>query len=222
VAGEAFFVWRLVMPSADSRLSFCYTVHMYKLLHIYPFSDEYVRLVEGFAAYDGTLGDPPGAPHRGIDYVLERNGDYLPFDIFAMHDGRAYRGMSQSWGSFVVIQHEIPRDQVRFDTVYAHLDELDERIPVLDDKREHQSIGARKEVRVGSWIGKTGTSGTTNDIVQLHVELHRKDLQTGAWEKLDPYGLYERFSSGRYLQPSASLRGLDHAWTSDEPPLAIV
>jgi murein DD-endopeptidase MepM/ murein hydrolase activator NlpD len=195
---------------------------MHKLLQFYPFSDPRIRIAEGFAAYDGNLNDPVGALHRGIDYVLNVNGHYLPFNVFAMHDGRAYRGTSQTWGSFVAIQHEVPRAHVRFDTVYAHLDEVDESIPVLEDTdKENRSIGARKEVRSGDRVGRAGTTGSTNDIVQLHVELHRKDLESGEWEKLDPYGVYDRFSSGKYPQPGESLKGFDHAWASDRPPLVV-
>lgn len=194
---------------------------MFKFLQIYPFSDLRVRLVEGFAAYDGTLGDPVGVSHRGIDYVIREGDGYLPFDVFAMHDGLAYRGVSPTWGAFVVIQYVIPQDQLRFDTVYAHLDDVDETISVLEDEgKENRSTGARKNVRAGDWIGVAGTTGSTNGLIQLHLELHRKDLESGEWEKLDPYGLDDRYSSGRYPQPGTLLSGRDHAWISDDPPLA--
>jgi murein DD-endopeptidase MepM/ murein hydrolase activator NlpD len=195
---------------------------MHKFLQNYPFSDRRIRLVEGFSAYDGNLKDPVGALHRGIDYVFTKGNEFLPFDVFAMHGGKAYRGTSSSWGRFVVIQYKIPQDEVRLDTVYAHLDTVDESIPILEDEgKENQSTGARKEVRSGDWLGRSGTTGATNDLVQLHVELHRKDLKTGEWDKLDPYGAYDRFSSGRYQQPGELLKGLEHYWIKDEPSFAI-
>lgn len=139
-----------------------------------------------------------------------------------MHSGKAYRGTSSSWGTFVVIQYKVPKDEVRLDTVYAHLGSVDESIPVLEGEgKENQSTGVRKEVRAGDWIGKAGTSGATNDLVQLHIELHWKDLKTGEWDKLDPYGVYDRFRSGRYPQPTESLKGLEHYWVKDNPLLAI-
>jgi murein DD-endopeptidase MepM/ murein hydrolase activator NlpD len=195
-------------------------MRMHKFLQSYPFSDPRVRIAEGFSAYDGNLGDPAGALHRGIDYVLKENGRYLPFDVFAMHDGKAYRGISPTWGAFVVIQYIFQQGEVRFDTVYAHLDAVDKDIPMFEDNgKENRSGGARKEIRAGDWIGTAGTSGATNGLIQLHVELHRKDLRTGEWEKLDPYGVYDRLSSGRYPQPAESLNGLEHSWIKDDPAL---
>ena len=83
-----------------------------------------------------------------------------------------------------------------------------------------------KNIRAGDKIGQSGTSGWTNGFIQLHLELHdvtdmSEDEKEHRPVKLDPYGLDDRASSGRYPRPGQALAGLDHAWTCDEPPFAI-
>ncbi len=189
----------------SSRLNRC--------LACYPFIDRRVRLVEGFAAYDGVLGDEPGAPHQGIDYALSIDGHLQPFDVFSMHDGVAFRGRSTTWGEFVSI-YSREFDTVQYVTIYAHLDEIIADIPLLP-KPGAEGVG--EPVQSGDRLGCCGASGQTNGIPQLHVELHRKNLATGERERLDPYGVYDRTSSGRYPQPGESLAGLSHFWTSSVP-----
>src|SRR5437870_10703525 len=102
---------------------------MQKFLLNYPFSDSTIQLVEGFAAYDGVLNDPIGAPHKGIDYV-KKGEVLLGFEVFAMHDGLAYQGLSESWGKFVSVRTVV--ESIAYDTIYAHLSHVDETIPPLD------------------------------------------------------------------------------------------
>lgn len=177
-------------------------------LRNYPFSDSRARLVEGFAAYDGILNDTPGAPHRGIDYVLRLRGRYLPFDVHAMHAGRARQGCSRTWGKFVIVSAKDGDEY--YDTLYAHLDAIPKTIPPLT-----ASAPASILLPAGAYLGRAGTSGDTKGIPQLHIELHL--LNDGQREKLDPYGVYDRASSGRYPQPGNTLAGLEHAWTTDVP-----
>lgn len=193
---------------------------MEKLLACYPFADPRIKLVEGFSAYDGAIGDEPGKPHRGIDYVLYLDGIFRSFDIYAMHDGIAFQGKSDSWGTFVLLHLE--RDGVRYRTVYGHLDTVDPDIAPQFIEQNGQRIvnTAGTPLQTGHWLGRAGMSGWTNHIIQLHLELHQKDLVTDHTEKLDPYGVYDQASSGKYPQPGDSLRGLTHAWMTDEPPFA--
>lgn len=190
---------------------------MHPLLVCYPFADQRVRLVEGFTVYDGVLKDEPGAPHKGIDYAIREGETFLPFDVFAMHDGVAIQGVSQSWGNFVALYASPLGDGRQLKTIYAHLDEIDPAMPFFG---EDGLILDGIAVKVGNKIGRTGISGSTNDIPQLHLELHEKDLEAQTPTKRDPYGVYDRASSKRYPQPGSSLQGLDHAWTSDTPPYA--
>lgn len=195
---------------------------MKKLLCRYPFSDKDVRLVEGFSAYDGVLGDEPGTPHRGIDYVLKNEESFVTFDVHAMHDGMAFQGKSESWGNFVII-HAEPTDGFRYSTVYAHLDDIPASIAQQFTEQDGQRVPNERgtELRAGQVIGRAGTSGWTNGIIQLHLELHVKDEATGKSQKLDPYGINDRASSGKYPQPGESLAGLNHAWIEDVPPFKV-
>lgn len=192
---------------------------MEKFLVRYPFSDPRVRLVEGFLAYDGAIGDEPGTPHKAIDYVLGEAGTYRSFEVYAMHAGEAFRGVSESWGSFVVIYLAI--ENIRYATVYAHLDQIDPLIApyFLDPATKQQKNPRGTVMTAGRYLGITGTSGWTDGIPQLHLELHRQTPGNDKLQKLDPYGLNDRASSGRYPQPGHSLAGLDHAWATDLPPL---
>jgi len=193
---------------------------MTKILHCYPFSDKRVRLVEGFASYDGVIGDEPGAPHKGIDFVLQIDGSCQIFDVHAAHDGIAFRGYSESWGSFVTIHATVGRN--RYTTIYAHLADIDSSIAPQVVEQGGTKIRNEQgtEVFASQRLGAAGASGLTHGIEQLHFELHEKDLAADTSRKLDPYGLYDRASSERYPQPGYSLAGLDHCWLSDHPSFA--
>lgn len=183
---------------------------MIPFLVCYPFSLPSIMLAEGFSAYDGVLGDAPNTPHKGIDYVFQDGtGTYFSFAVFAMHDGFASQGTSESWGNFVAIHASPSAHGMRFASIYAHLSEIPSTI--LKDEKAW--------IRAGSFLGQAGTSGWAHGIPQLHLEIHASQEGTEDFKKIDPYGLYERYSSGRYRQPGHSLQGLPHLWTSDMPPL---
>ena len=192
---------------------------MEKFLENYPFSDSRVKLVEGFSAYDGVIGDTPGELHKGIDYVLVVNDVYLPFAVTSMHDGMAFHGTSETWGEFVIIYKTISNK--RYSTIYAHLDAVSSKIPrqFLEENGKRFLNENGLTMRAGEFIGTAGTTGLTNGIAQLHLELHEKDLKTGLNRKLDPYSVDDRASSGRYPQPGQSLSGLNHFWNNDQPNL---
>jgi murein DD-endopeptidase MepM/ murein hydrolase activator NlpD len=199
---------------------------MYRLFQCYPFANPAVRLVEGFKAYDGVLKDPIGAPHKGIDYVLKDGEEHRTFNVYAMHDGLAYQGVSTSWGNFVLI-YLAPDNGRLYRTVYAHLDSVLGALPQQTARsqsgKDHRNINGFA-VTAGTLLGRAGTTGQTNGITQLHLEFHdatamSPDEKSGL-EKIDPYGVYDRASSGRYRQPGVSLAGLDHAWVSDDPAFA--
>lgn len=189
---------------------------MYPLLACYPFADTRVQLVEGFAAYDGVLKDEPGTPHKGIDYVVRRGEAFLPFNVYAMHDGVALQGVSATWGNFVAIYASPLGDGRQLKTIYAHLDGINPDMPSF--AKDGSALDGMR-IPMGTMLGRAGVSGSTNGIPQLHLELHEKDLQQ-VTTKRDPYGVYDRASSGRYPQPGKPLHGLDHAWVSDTPSYA--
>ncbi len=193
-----------------------------KVLKCYPFKlvDPVVRLVEGFKAYDGVLGDEPGKPHRGIDYArIDEKGKCLSFEVFNTHDGEVFQGRSKSWGRFVII-YKLVRKYQRFATVYAHLRDIDKKIPLLPKRgtRATETFTIGKEVICS--LGKAGASGDTKGNIQLHFELQIKNLKTNERQIIDPYGVYDRYTSGKYPQPGESLRGHKHYWTSNKPPFA--
>ena len=190
---------------------------MFPLLCCYPFADPRVRLVEGFSEYDGVLGDTPGAPHKGIDYVIQDDDTFEPFDVYAMHDGVALQGISETWGNFVALYASPLSNGDQFTTIYAHLDGIDPELPFIP---EHTQVGFGAALTVGMRLGRAGTSGATNGIPQLHIELHKKVFETQQTTKLDPYGINGRASSGRYPRPGVPLNGLQHAWVTDRPQLA--
>lgn len=196
---------------------------MDKLLVCYPFSDPRVQLVEGFSEYDGVLGDTPGTPHKGIDYVLINDGQYISFDVYAMHEGIAFQGTSESWGSFVLV-YAAEIDGRRYRTVYAHLDAIPQTIASLTYQEGEKTLRTIQgtPLHTGEWLGRAGTSGWTNGFTQLHLELQdvthmSEDEKTQKPEKLDPYGVYDRASSHRYPQSGESLASLSHAWINDTP-----
>lgn len=194
---------------------------MKKLLQNYPFSNLQIRLVEGFSAYDGVLGDQVGAPHKGIDYILKGDDAFIPFDVHAMHDGMAFQGKSDSWGTFVII-YAASAEGIRLSTIYAHLDSLTIPIALQYIEQDGQRIRNPQGtlIHAGQKIGQSGTTGWTNGVNQLHLEVHAKNEATNETVKLDPYGLNDRASSNRYPQPGSSLVGLDHYWLQDLPPMA--
>lgn len=191
----------------------------HKILQCYPFKNRGIEVIEGYSVYDGNLGDPVGTPHKGIDYVLRRGEEFLPFEVFSMHEGMAWQGMSDSWGRFVAIYSE-PMGIYQYETIYAHLDTIDDVFPLMKPKQEPGSMGRGFIIRPNQLIGLAGTTGVTNDHIQLHLELQQKNTQTKTRQKLDPYGIYDRFSTGKYPQPGQSLEQWDHAWTSDTPSFA--
>lgn len=191
---------------------------MKKILKCYPFKDVAVELIEGFEAYDGNIGDEPGKPHKGIDYVLRKGDKFVGFEVFCMHDGEALQGVSKSWGNYVIVHSKASRGKI-VATVYAHLRIIHQALPQMPEKGSKIKPKGLK-IKAGTSLGKAGITGWTNRIVQLHLELLEKDLKTGITIKFDPYGLNARFSSGRYPQPNHTLQGLKHFWVSNNPPLA--
>lgn len=186
-----------------------------KIFKNYPFEklEPPVELIEGCREYDGTIGDGPGKSHNGIDYVRRKGKKFLSFDVFSCHEGEAFQAVSESWGKLVNVRQKV--GNIRFETIYVHLDRVSPKIPFLpkDKKVKIKFV----KVRAGEWLGTAGTSGNTGGVIQLHLEMHRKDLKTGKREAIDPYGVYARVSSGRYPQPGESLAGLNHYFTSDNP-----
>lgn len=201
---------------------------MQKILEYYPFSlfEPPVVLIEGFLSYDGNLKDVPGDPHKGIDYVRKVDEKFISFDVFSSHDGEAFQGLSETWGKFVVIRKKISKN-IRYDTIYAHLKKIDETIPPLPRKNNKDMWPERSPlkpkgntIKAGVWLGVAGATGNTKGIIQLHFELHRVDLKNDTREKIDPYGLNLRWSSGKYPQPGESLKVLSHFWKNDLPDFA--
>lgn len=194
-----------------------------KILKCYPFKFNIlyppVLLVEGFKEYDGLLGDKPGDPHRGIDYArIDEKGRCLSFEVFSVHDGFVFQGISKrGWGRYVII-YKLVGKYLRYATVYAHLRKIDEKIPIHPEEGEPKTKGL--PVKEGRFLGRTGISGWTKRKIQLHFELHLKNLKTNQRRKLDPYGIYDRYISGKYPQPGESLRRCEHYWTSNKPPFA--
>ena len=111
-----------------------------KILECYPFPKLLppVLLVEGFEAYDGVLGDVPGDLHKGIDYGCRRNGRYISFDVYSAHGGEAFKGISKTWGLFVVVRKVVRKD-FRYDTIYSHLKFVDS-VPFLPKNKKGRYI----------------------------------------------------------------------------------
>lgn len=224
---------------------------MPKFLECYPFADRRVRLVEGFAAYDGVLGDTPGDPHRGIDFILPEgdgisfeNGVRLTegakinsnglrtlgFEVFSMHAGSAYQASSTTWGRFVAVtSHPHQEKSSMFRVIFAHLASINEAIPQLPiNEDEAQQERLRKNfkeiaVDIGDYLGRAGNTGRTNRIIQLHIEVFECKGEGGSWQRIDPYGIFtQRASGGSYPQPGTPLTGLRfHRWITDDPPFAV-
>lgn len=193
-----------------------------KILKCYPFKlvSPVIGLVEGFKEYDGVLGDKPGESHKGIDYArIDDKGRCLSFEVFNTHDGEVFQGQSKSWGKFVII-YKLVGKYKRFATVYAHFRDIDDKIPLLPKKGTRATNTFTIGKGVICALGKAGITGWTKRKIQLHFELHVKNLKTNKWEKLDPYGVNDTYISGEYPQPGQSLRGRKHYWTSNKPPFA--
>ena len=187
---------------------------MIKFLECYPFKHIGLKIAEGFSAYDGNLGDMAGESHFGIDYVLKKNGEFISFEVYSMFEGALSFGVSASLGKFFTISRQI--GDFRYDLIYAHLDHINE------DLQKYELIRGEMDFIVPSryFLGWSSATGLTHGIRQLHIELHGKNLVTGEKNKLDPYGVYDRLSSGKYRQPGQTLAGLNHLWISDEPEFA--
>src|ERR1051326_3107620 len=161
---------------------------MIKFLENYPFKWLGVKIGEGFSVYDGHLGDIAGQPHLGIDYVLKKGNEFASFEVFNMFEGSAEFGVSTDLGKYFIIGKT--EGDFLLQVVYAHLDNINEdlqKYAIIQGDREF-IIPARYQL---GWTGKTGL---THGIRQLHIEVHQKNLVTGEKQKLDPYGVYDRFS----------------------------
>lgn len=189
---------------------------MPKILSNYPFKDIAIELIEGFSFYDGNLLDPINTPHKGIDYVLRKDKQFVSFEVYSMHEGLAYQGNSDSWGKFVYVYYPNVIDNFRYSTIYAHLNEINPVIPFLE---KDQDISL-KHLKTAFYLGTSGITGWTNNLIQLHIEVHRKDTATNSTEKCDPYGIYDRKSSGKYPQPGQMLVHQKHYWKTDFPEFA--
>lgn len=188
-----------------------------KILECYPFklTDPTVELIEGFSEYDGNLKDKPGDLHNGIDYVRRKGDKFVSFEVYSCHDGETHQGLSKTWGKFVTIKKMISKN-LRYYTIYAHLSKVNPNIPLLPENKDRERPKGLK-VRSGFLLGRSGITGRTNRLIQLHFELHK--IKGDKREKIDPYGLNLRFSSGKYPQPGQSLSKLSHYWTSNNPLL---
>ena len=182
----------------------------------YPFEalSPEIEIAEGFAAYDGYLGDTRGEYHKGIDYIRKQGNAFLPFNVYSMHNGEAWRGSSETWGNFVIIRRTMT-PTLRYYTIYAHLDGVPQRLQELSKEKGVEIEGS--PIKSGAYLGFANTSGNTRGVSQFHMEMHEQNLITGTWVKLDPYGIYSTKSSRRYPDPGDSLNELDHYWVSDRP-----
>lgn len=146
---------------------------MIKLLKCYPFPrlKPAVALIEGFAAYDGHLGDEVGKVHKGIDYVRRAGKErFLPFTVHATHDGEAWQGVSNSWGKFAAIRFRYS-SVLQFWTVHAHLEKLFLALPAIPPGKPLSDLGSGMHLRAGDKLGVAGITGDTKNIIQLHFEL---------------------------------------------------
>lgn len=185
------------------------------VLENYPFALENppVTIIEGFEAYDGYLLDKPGDFHWAIDYVKNDNGNFMPFAVYSAHGGTAFQGYGKTWGKFVVIRMRNENGD-GFNTLYSHLENVPIYLPYMSSDIDN-SKGI--EINAMTYIGDAGQSGNTKGINQLHFELHKVSGAEKRTVRIDPYGLYLRYSSGKYPQPGNTLFGLQHYWKNNEP-----
>ena len=203
---------------------------MIKILECYPFglhSYTPVELIEGFKCYVGNLGDKPGDPHKGIDYVRkEEKNRFISFEVFSAHEGFASCGYEKSLGNFVLVASRVFEGTISYVyyTVYAHLKRLPTgRFPLYKPKNGefwHTGPITGREIDAGTSLGTAGTTGWTNGIIQLHFELHEnawRDNEGWQRKKVDPYGINDDFTSGKYPRPGQSLLLITHYWKNDQP-----
>lgn len=186
-----------------------------KYLDNYPFNKEDgIQIAEAYSEYDGNLLDKKGDIHWGIDYVKRVNGEYLSFPVYSSHSGTAVKGYGKDWGNFVVIRFR-DKNGIGFNTLYSHLKDIPKSIPYyISDFNNDVGI----EVKTADFIGNAGNTGNAKGINQLHLELHV--VSGGSIYRVDPYGVYDRLSSGKYRQPGQSLIGLRHYWSDNWPNFA--
>lgn len=211
-----------------------------KILANWPFEKmgSPVLLIEGWI-YSGNIGDTQGAMHKALDFVRkDEKGEYIPFNIYAMHDGVAFQGNVDSWGPFVLIRKKL--DETHWiDTLYGHLDDIPASIPMLAKSDDGgavfpEEVEAGKApvglpIKAGDLIGTAGTKGDSHDIPQLHLELQVRGPETASLGlgKRDPLGIYDyksREIGGDvveiYPQPGEDIGGRPHYFTTDSPPFA--
>ena len=102
-----------------------------------------------------------------------------------------------------------------FNTLYAHLDDISKNIPYYSKDFNNDS---GVSVSNGTYLGMASNTGNTKGINQLHFEL--QIVGKGYSYRLDPYGVYDRLSSGHYPDPGRSLTGLRHFWNKNFPDFA--
>lgn len=198
-----------------------------------------VKITEGWI-YRGSIGDVKGDMHKAVDFVCQKeNGEYIPFDIYSMHDGVAFQSEVESWGPFVLIRKQIDKTHW-IDTLYGHLDNIPSSIPKLEKSEDGGAIFPEEApadkkpvgfpIKAGTLIGTAGNKGWTHGIIHLHFELqiHVPETESLGLGKRDPFGIYDYESreiepgttKEFYPQPGSSLKGLPHYFTSDDPPFA--
>lgn len=183
-------------------------------LESYPFPllDPPVTIAEGFLSYDGKLGDEEDFRHWAIDYVHEDNGVYKKFPVYAAHGGTAFQGESDSFGLYVLVKNREISGKW-YNTLYAHLENIPDYIPFK--RKGVDDTGYGFQIPSQTYLGQAGHTGNTKGIAQLHFELHIFDQGTPM--RTDPYGIFEKFSSGLYPQPGDSLGGTNNYWIDDFP-----
>lgn len=185
---------------------------MRQILECYPFSDASVRIAEGFITNSAATDGQPGLANKGIDYILKSGPRFHSFPVYNMMEGEVHFGINDNWGKFVAVRRA--SGGYRYDVIYAHLKTINPKL-----QQTAYRAGVQAAVPAGFLLGESGATGDTKGFNRLHIELHRKNLETGIREKLDPYGVYDTISSGKYPQPGQSLAGLEHFWTEDNPAL---
>jgi hypothetical protein len=188
---------------------------MLSLLENYPFKNIGIEVAEGFVVSKNNPRSALGGLPNGIDYILKKQEEYVSFEVFSMYEGHIRFGVSQKWGKFFVISKTLGSFQ--YDTVYAHLDFINE------DIQKYAIIHGDMDFIIPGkyFLGMCGKTGDTKKIRQLHIELHEKNVLTGERKKLDPYGIYDRLSSGKYPKPGELLNKLPHAWVEDYPEFVV-
>ncbi len=186
-----------------------------RLLENYPFKNIGVTIAEGFSVCDGNLGDLPGKSHEAIDYALNKNGEYASFEVYSMFEGDVEFGVSQELGKYFIVSTQ--RGDFLYSCVYGNLDNINV------DLQKYAIIQGDRDFMVPAkyFLGWSSTTGYSKKNRHLHIAVYEKNLVTGQRKKIDPYGMYDRLSSGRYVQPGKKLFGDSHVWTSSEPEFII-